>query len=49
VADNTVRYHLARLDARPREGAERVATSAVVDARLPPARTRDRLCPQDLG
>ena len=43
VADNTVRYHLAQLVATPRDGVERVATSAVVDARLAPARTRDRV------
>jgi DNA-binding CsgD family transcriptional regulator/5-methylcytosine-specific restriction endonuclease McrA len=43
VADNTVRYHLAQLVATPCDGVERVATSAVVDACLPPARTRDRV------
>jgi DNA-binding CsgD family transcriptional regulator/5-methylcytosine-specific restriction endonuclease McrA len=43
VADNTVRYHLARLAAYPREGVERVATSATADALLAPARTRDRV------
>jgi len=33
VADNTVRYHLARLAASPSEGVERVATRAFFSGR----------------